>query len=142
MTNMQNVSQIICIYTINVISLYQENEIRIKNRDMEITAIISVKGVDLLRAIIIADWTGNSFAAGYLLAQGNELRRRMQSSVVEFWFSKKDGSIRHAFGTTMPSLAKAHTVGGAKASIKVIPFFDVEIGAWRSCQIQSLIKVC
>ena len=71
-----------------------------------------------------------------------ELRKRMQTSVVEFWFSKKDGSIRHAFGTTMPSLAKAHTVGGAKASIKVIPFFDVEIGAWRSCQIQSLIKVC
>ena len=109
---------------------------------MENTAIISMKGADLVRANIIADRTGNSFAAGYLLAQGSELRKRMQTSVVEFWFSKKDGSIRHAFGTTMSSLAKAHTVGGAKASIKVIPFFDVEIGEWRSCQIQSLIKVC
>lgn len=111
-------------------------------RGMENMAIISMKGRDLARAEIIAGRTGNSFVAGYLLAQGNELRKRMQTSVVEFWFSKKDGSIRHAFGTTMSSLAKAHTVGGAKASIKVIPFFDVEIGEWRSCQIQSIIKVC
>lgn len=109
---------------------------------MENMAIIAMKGKDLVRAGIIAERVCSPMVAGYLIAQGNELRRRMQSSVVEFWFSKKDGSIRHAFGTTMPSLAKAHTVGGAKASIKVIPFFDVEIGAWRSCQIQSLIKVC
>ena len=135
-------SLIICIYEIYVISLCQENEIRIKIRNMKNTVIISMKGTDLARAGIIAERTGNSFAAGYLLAQGNELRKRMQISVVEFWFGKKDGSIRHAFGTTMSSLAKAHTVGGAKASVKVIPFFDVEIGAWRSCQIQSLIKVC
>ena len=109
---------------------------------MENIAIVTMKGKDLVRAGIIAGRIENPMLAGYLLAQGNELRKRMQTSVVEFWFSKKDGSIRHAFGTTMPSLAKAHTVGGAKASIKVIPFFDVEIGAWRSCQIQSLIKVC
>ena len=80
--------------------------------------------------------------AGYLLAQDNELRKRMQTSVVEFYFSKKDGSARHAFGTTMGSLAKAHTVGGARSSIKVTPFFDVEVGEWRSCQLQSIIKVC
>lgn len=109
---------------------------------MKKIAIITMKGKDLVRAGIIAERVGSSMAAGYLLAQGNELRKRMQTSVVEFWFSKKDGSIRHAFGTTMPSLAKAHTVGGAKASIKVIPFFDVEIGQWRSCQLQSLVKVC
>lgn len=109
---------------------------------MENIAIVTMKGKDLVRAGIIAGRIENPMVAGYLLAQGNELRKRMQTSVVEFWFSKKDGSIRHAFGTTMPSLAKAYTAGGAKASIKVIPFFDVEIGQWRSCQIQSLIKVC
>lgn len=109
---------------------------------MKNTAIIALNGTDIVKADIISGRVGNSMVAGYLLAQGNELRKRMQTSVVEFWFSKKDGSVRHAFGTTMGALAKAHTVGGARASIKVIPFFDVEAGEWRSCQLQSIIKVC
>ena len=106
------------------------------------TAIIALNSKDIVKANIISRRVGNSMVTGYLLAQGNELRKRMQTSVVEFYFSKKDGSVRHAFGTTMRSLAKAHTVGGARSSIKVIPFFDVEVGEWRSCQLQSIIKVC
>jgi len=109
---------------------------------MENTAIIALNSTDIVKANIISSRVGNSMVTGYLLAQGNELRKRMQTSVVEFYFSKKDGSVRHAFGTTMGSLAKAHTVGGARSSIKVIPFFDVEVGEWRSCQLQSIIKVC
>lgn len=109
---------------------------------MENTAIIALNSTDIVKANIISSRVGNSMVTGYLLAQGNELRKRMQTSVVEFWFSKKDGSVRHAFGTTMGSLVKAHTVGVARSSIKVIPFFDVEVGEWRSCQLQSIIKVC
>ena len=109
---------------------------------MENTAIIALNSTDIVKANIISSRVDNSMVTGYLLAQGNELCKRMQTSVVEFWFSKKDGSVRHAFGTTMRSLAKAHTVGGARSSIKVIPFFDVEVGEWRSCQLQSIIKVC
>ena len=101
-------------------------------------AIVAMTGTDIVKANIISSRVGNPMVAGYLLAQGNELRKRMQASVVEFYFSKKDGSVRHAFGTTMGSLAKAHTVGGARSSIKVIPFFDVEVGEWRSCQLQSI----
>ena len=101
-------------------------------------AIVAMTGTDIVKANIISSRVGNPMVAGYLLAQGNELRKRMQASVVEFYFSKKDGSVRHAFGTTMRSLAKAHTVGGARSSIKVIPFFDVEVGEWRSCQLQSI----
>ena len=105
---------------------------------MENMAIVAMTGTDIVKANIISSRVGNPMVAGYLLAQGNELRKRMQASVVEFYFSKKDGSVRHAFGTTMGSLAKAHTVGGARSSIKVIPFFDVEVGEWRSCQLQSI----
>lgn len=105
-------------------------------------AIISMKNADVVKANIIAQCTGDAFAAGYLLSLGNELRKRMQQGVVEFYFHKKDGSIRRAFGTTMGTLAKAHTNGRGSSSIKVITFFDVEKGEWRSCQIQSLIKVC
>lgn len=109
---------------------------------MENTAIVAMSGKDMTKAIIINSRVEDAFLTGYLLAQGNELRRRMQNSVVEFYFTKKDGSIRRAFGTTMSSLAKAHTVGGHPSSIKVITFFDVEKSEWRSCQIQSLLKVC
>ena len=109
---------------------------------MENTAIVAMSSKDMTKAIIINDRVEDSFLTGYLLAQGNELRKRMQTSVVEFYFTKKNGGIRRAFGTTMKSLAKAHTVGGQPSSPKVITFFDVEKSEWRSCQIQSLLKVC
>ena len=109
---------------------------------MENMAIISMASSDVVKANIIAERTGNAFAAGYLLSLGNELRKRMQSGVVEFYFHKKNGEIRRAFGTTMPALAKAHINGRGSSSISVITFFDTEKGEWRSAQIQSLIKVC
>ena len=109
---------------------------------MENTAIVAMSGKDMTKAIIINDRVEDSFLTGYLLAQGNELRKRMQTSVVEFYFTKKNGCVRRAFGTTMKSLAKVHTIGGQPSSPKVITFFDVEKSEWRSCQIQSLLKVC
>ena len=108
---------------------------------MATTAIIAMNSADIIKANIINSRIGDTFATGYLLAQGNELRKRMQKEVVEFYFTKKDGTIRRAFGTTMSSLAKKHTVGGQHSSIKVITFFDVEKSAWRACQIQSILKV-
>ena len=109
---------------------------------MENMAIISMANTDVVKANIIAKRTGNAFAAGYLLSLGNELRKRMQSGVVEFYFHKKNGEIRRAFGTTMPALAKAHINGRGASSSSVITFLDTEKGEWRSAQIQSLIKVC
>ena len=108
---------------------------------MGTTAIIAMNSADIIKANIINSRVGDTFVTGYLLAQGNELRKRMQKEVVEFYFTKKDGTIRRAFGTTMSSLAKKHTVGGQHSSIKVITFFYVEKSAWRACQIQSILKV-
>ena len=107
---------------------------------MENMALISMAGTDVVKANIIAQRTGDAFAAGYILSLGNELRKRMQQGVISFWFHKKNGALRHAFGTTMPSLAKAHINGRGCSSIKVIVFWDVEKGAWRSAQLQSIIK--
>ena len=108
---------------------------------MENVAIITLETKEIVKANIIAERVGNDFIAGYLLAMGNELRKRMQQGVIEFFYHKKNGEIRRAFGTTMPSLAKAHILHGG-SSVKVITYWDVEKSAWRSCQIQSLIKVC
>ncbi len=108
---------------------------------MENSAIITMTNKDIVKASIIIERTENDFITGYLLALGNELKRRMQQGVVEFFFHKKNGEVRRAFGTTMPSLAKAHINGRGSSSISVITFFDTEKGDWRSCQLQSLIKV-
>ncbi len=111
------------------------------NIGMEKIGCIEVTSNDVLKANIIAKQVGQNGMALYLLALGNELRRRMQDSVVLFFFHKKDGSIRRAFGTTMPALVKAHTKNGGSSN-KVITYWDVEKAGWRSCQIHSLIKVC
>ena len=108
---------------------------------MATKAIISMENKDIVRASIISSRVNNGFASGYLLALGNELRRRMQKEVVEFFFLKKNGQVRHAFGTTMPSLARTHINGCGSSSVTVIPFWDTEKGEWRSAQVQSLIKV-
>ena len=111
---------------------------------MENMGVVLMKRTDIAKANIIKKRVGDDFITGYLLALGNQLRERMQNGVVEFYFHKKDtGEVRRALGTTMHSLVKNHVVNHyAGSSTSVIKFWDVEKSAWRSCQIQSLIKVC
>ncbi len=108
---------------------------------MEKMGLVVLERKDIVKANIIAGRIGDNFIAGYLLALGNELRKRMQQGVVEFFYHKKNGEVRRAFGTTMPALAKAHILHGG-SSVSVITYWDCERNDWRSCQIQSLIKVC
>ena len=51
---------------------------------MKNMTIVAMTGTDIVKANIISSRVGNSMVTGYLLAQGNELRKRMQTSVVEF----------------------------------------------------------
>ena len=101
------------------------------------------------RALVIASRTHANtpvefMAAGAKAAMVAELKKRMQTSVVEFYFIKRDGSLRHAYGTTMPSLAAKHINGRGvpRESVKTTPFFCVESGEWRSFRWESLVKVC
>ena len=69
------------------------------------------------RALVIATRIHAStpaelIVAGAKAAMVAELKKRMQTSVVEFFFVKKStGELRHAFGTTMSSLASTHING-------------------------------
>ena len=108
---------------------------------MEKMGLIVMKGSDIERANIIKERVGDNLMTGYILALGNQLRERMQHGVIEFYYHKKNGEIRRAFGTTMPSLAKAHIKTGGSSN-KVITYWDTERSSWRCCQIHSLIKVC
>lgn len=101
------------------------------------------------RALVIATRTNAATPAEYMVAGAKaamvaELKKRMQTSVVEFYFTKRDGTLRHAFGTTMPSLATKHINGRGipRESVKTTPFFCVESGEWRSFRWENIVKVC
>jgi hypothetical protein len=101
------------------------------------------------RAMIIAQRTIASspiemMVVGAKSAMIAELKKRMRHEVVEFYFIKKDGALRRAFGTTMSSLAKAHINGNGmpRETFNTTPFFDVEAGEWRSFRYESIVKVC
>ena len=111
------------------------------------TLVITPK--EAQRALVIASRTHANTPAEFMVAGAKaamvaQLKKRMQTSVVEFYFIKRDGSLRHAYGTTMPSLAAKHINGRGipRESVKTTPFFCVESGEWRSFRWESLVKVC
>ncbi len=102
------------------------------------------------RALVIASRIHAGTPADFMVAGAKaamiaELKKRMQTSVVEFFFIKRSTQeLRHAYGTTMPSLSATHINGRgiSRDSVNTIAFWDVEKGAWRSCRYESLVKVC
>ena len=102
------------------------------------------------RALVIATRTNASTAAEFLIAGAKaamvaELKKRMQTSVVEFYFIKKTtGELTRRYGTTMSSLVSNHINGRgiSRDSVNTIAFWDVEKGAWRSFRYEAIVKVC
>lgn len=115
------------------------------------TLVITPK--EAQRALVIATRTHASTPAEFLVAGVKaamvaELKKRMQTAVVEFYFIKKStGELRRAFGTTMPSLASSHINGRgiSRDSVNTIAFWDVEApgeNKWRSFRYETIVKVC
>ena len=109
--------------------------------------VLSAK--DAQRAMVIAARTQATSPAELMVAGAKaamivELKKRMQTSVVEFYFIKKNGELRRAYGTTMGSLVKKHINGYGinRDSVNTVAFFDVECGSWKSFRYESLVKVC
>ncbi len=114
---------------------------------------IAVTTKEVQRALVIASRTNSSSPAEFLIAGAKaamvaELKKRMRTSVVEFYFIKRSsGELRRAFGTTMPSLASTHINGRgiSRDSVNTIAFWDVEApgeNKWRSFRYETLVKVC
>lgn len=114
----------------------QINAIAITNKDAERLSVIANR-TNATTALEIA-------MAGAKMQMVHDLKERMKTSVVEFYFIKRDGSLRRAYGTTMPSLASKHINGRGipRESVNTTPFFCVESGAWRSFRWESIVKVC
>lgn len=60
--------------------------------------------------------------------------REMCSRVVEFFYLKKDGTTRQAFGTLQQEVVIAHVTADSMREPKpdLVTYFDTEAQAWRS----------
>lgn len=75
--------------------------------------------------------------------RASRLRSRLSGGIVEFFFLKKDGTVRHAFGTTLSTLVGPKIKGTGKSGVErgVVTFWDVEKAAWRSCTVNSIMSI-
>ena len=106
------------------------------------TAVV-LSNKDLYRAMVISQRVESDFVTGLQVAKLNELKSRMRREVVKFAYLKKDNSVRIAYGTLMSALVGSHINGRGVCgdARKVCTYFDVECGAFRCFQMQSLIKI-
>lgn len=97
----------------------------------------------MVRAMVIAERTGDSFIAGAKAMMIETLKSKLGNGVAHFIFLKKDGTVREAWGTTNAALANKHTNGWGESRERyaTTAFFDVELGAWRSLRWESIVKV-
>jgi len=114
-----------------------------------VNALVLSSTKDAQRALVIASRTQATtpvemMVAGAKAAMIVELKKRMQTSVVEFYFYKKNGELTRRFGTTQSSLVQKHINGRgiSRDSVNTVAFFDCEAGGWRSFRYESLAKVC
>ena len=75
-----------------------------------------------------------------------DLRQALYEGIVLFQFIKKDGSTRHARGTTCPDLVPTDDAPKGKRSPQqqalyqrtTVAFYDIDKKAWRSMHIDTI----
>ena len=69
-----------------------------------------------------------------------DLRKALNEGIVLFQFVKKDGTLRHARGTTCPDLVPTpDTPKGVRTpEQQTVAFYDIDKKAWRCMRIDTL----
>ena len=75
-----------------------------------------------------------------------DLKKALNEGIVLFEFIKKDGSLRHARGTTCPDLVPSDDTPKNKRTPEqqalydrqTVAFYDIDKKAWRSMRIDAL----
>ena len=81
-----------------------------------------------------------------MIASTFDLRAALYEGVVLFDFIKKDGSLRHARGTTCPDLVPTDNTPQGKRkpaqqeryNQQVVTFYDIDKKGWRSMRIDTI----
>lgn len=95
------------------------------------------------RMMVILQRTGSDLAAGAKAMMIENLKEKLRNGVAHFIYTKKDGTIREAWGTTNAALAHKYTNGNgiSREYYKTTAYFDIEKGEWRSFRWESIVKV-
>ena len=96
-----------------------------------------------VRMNVIAQRTQNLLVAGAKAMMICELKNKLYNGVAHFLYTKKNGEIREAWGTTNPTLAAKYTNGRgcSREMYATTAYFDIEKSAWRSFRWESIVKV-
>ena len=83
---------------------------------------------------VIAARTGSELMAGAKAMMIESLKKQLRNGVAHFFFVKKNGEVREAFGTTNAAVAAKYTNGNgiSREYFKTTAYFDIERGEWRS----------
>lgn len=106
-------------------------------------SMVVVNGNTSRRANVIARRTDND-AMGVIKAQMIDLlKAKLHSGVAHFIYTKKDGTLREAWGTTSHNLMKANINGRgiARDSVNCVAYWDCEKGGFRSLRFENLVQV-
>ena len=95
------------------------------------------------RMVVIASRTNSEFMAGAKAMKIESLKNKLRSGVAHFLYTKKNGEIREAWGTTNPTLAAKYSIGRgcSREMYATTAYFDIEKSAWRSFRWESIVKV-
>ena len=75
-----------------------------------------------------------------------DLKKRMETEIVHFFYRKGDGSLRSAYGTRDHAFIKEHLGDPQKASetakpIRTFTYFDIGREGWRSFRPESIDRL-
>lgn len=95
------------------------------------------------RMVVIASRTNSELIAGAKAMMIQELKNKLNNGVAHFLYTKKNGEIREAWGTTNPTLATKYTNGRgcSREMYATTAYFDIEKSAWRSFRWENIVKV-
>jgi hypothetical protein len=71
------------------------------------------------------------------------LKAKLQSGVAHFLYTKKDGTLREAWGTCSGNLMRATQNGRGLSGdeVNTVKYYDVMVGGYRSLRYENLVQV-
>ena len=95
------------------------------------------------RMAVIAARTSSELMAGAKAMMIENLKDKLRNGVAHFLYTKKNGEIREAWGTTNPTLAAKYTNGRgcSREMYATTAYFDIEKSAWRSFRWENIVNV-
>lgn len=102
-----------------------------------------IYGCTARRANIIATRTSSETVGIIKSLMIETLKAKLANSITHFWYLKKDGSLREAWGTCQSNIAEANINGRgySRDSVNCIAYWDCEKGGWRSLRWENIVTI-